>query len=146
MNKKKQKEPIIIYDEYQDEYEFQEVKNFLVNLCEKNYCVLSGSAGTWRGNCDGGAVIESYDRLSDIWNSGYGDLQILDDNGELIFKYIHHDGTDVWHLRRLTDAGVRKFEKLEYNSRPTREIVDTLMNSSHLSKKIRIMKELYDVK
>lgn len=141
MNKKKQKEPIIIYDDYDcQEWDFEWVKSYLVDLLQKNYCVLAGSAGTWRGNCDGGDVIETYDRLTDIWNNGSGSLQIMDDNGELIFKYIHHDGTDMWHLRKLTDGGVRKYEKLLERSTPLRDIVDTLMNSKHLSKKINMAK------
>lgn len=150
MNKKKQKEPIIIYDEYNEydcEYDeeeqsmiFQKVTDYLENLLEKDYCVLAGSVGTWRGNCDGGEVIETYDTLTLIWRRDSGYLQILDDNGELKFKYIHHDGTDMWWLRRLTDAGVRKHEKLLERSRPKREIVDTLINSNHLSKKINLLK------
>lgn len=162
MNKKKQKEPIIVYDSFNeydyeeqyDEYEqyeeeqswiFHKVMSYIKNLFEKNLFVLAGSVVTWRGVIDGGDILETYDRLTLIWCNRSGDLQILDDNGELIFKFTDHDGTSIFHIRRLTDAGVRKYEKLLKRSRPKREFVEILMNSNHLSKKINLLKNVGEV-
>lgn len=81
--------------------------------------VLFGHGGLWDGNHAGGGLIHDFSDLSRVWDN-MDAIRIYDDDGDLVFHAMHHDGTNVWRLRRVTEEGK---EYLKENYLPERILV-----------------------
>ena len=93
-----------------EEYELEKMFN------NGDTYVLRGTCGLWYGTCNAGTIIEKYSDLSKSFGN-YDYIKIYDEmqGGHGIFTYVgyHHDGTNRFQVRKLTDKGLRYLEKHE---------------------------------
>lgn len=113
--------------------------------------LLVGSAGRWNGTFAGGKVLDGFDEVEKAWtHRDYMDIEMYDlcKGGHYEFHVLgkHHDGTDHWAIKELTDRGVEYFEKWESNwddKRTEEEVHQILWNNSHYTKNIEFTKRYY---
>lgn len=95
--------------------------------------VLRGTCGLWYGTSEAGAIIEQYSDLSKSFGN-YDYIKIYDEmqGGHRIFTYVgyHHDGTNRFQVRKLTDKGLRYLEKYE-NNMSSRELHEKLWGKGY---------------
>lgn len=84
------------------------IERNLINDIEQNHFVCSGTLGLWDGTYDGGGVLKN---RSDFFSLLDGYTIIDDEDGRLFVTSIHHDGSNKFELRRLTDLGREYYEK-----------------------------------
>lgn len=87
-----------------DDIAWQDIKLELEILFKNNYFLLTGTCGTWHGDIQGGKFINTVNELLSIIQH-LDDFKIIDRNGHLIIEGSHHDGTDIYELKRLTQKG-----------------------------------------
>lgn len=79
--------------------------------------ILQGSFGTWRGREAGGFTFCSFKELERTWSGNYQKtVKIFDKNGEFNISISHHDGTNHFIVRELTEKGVKYLERHSYMS------------------------------
>lgn len=102
-----------IYDIDADDYsdELDRMKDF---FSDGTY-IIFGSIGRWDGDRTGFDVFCDFD---DAYNKAIKDceyIKIYDVNGHFYIECSHHDGTNFYEIKKLTDAGVNYYENWEYN-------------------------------
>lgn len=82
-----------------------ELRNFFNN--SDDIYILYGSAGLWNGRRAGGFIFYNYDGLQKAWSVNYThETRIYEDkNGVFSIDIYHHDGTNCWEVRKLTEKG-----------------------------------------
>lgn len=91
--------------------------------------LLVGTIETWRGNLDGGFLFTSF---KEMWNKATKNCEyfhIFDKNGHFYIECSHHDGTNFYEIKRLTEKGVEYFDNWNYgtDSRTERYVHNKLM-------------------
>jgi len=72
--------------------------------------ILTGTAGLWDGRKKGGAIIRSYKDLSRAW-AGMDNVKFTDERGVFNIYGYHHDGTNHWQVRKLTERGLKYLKR-----------------------------------
>ena len=103
--------------------------------------VASGSAGLWNGRHRGGKFIADMNELKDTI-SGYDDVKITDENGEIVLYMYHHDGTNILTLREITKKGDTFRYDNEYDMYEE-EIIETIFSNPGYSIKPDIANKVY---
>ena len=101
-------------DEMWYEDAMTEIKGFFDPM--KNY-ILFGSVGRWNGNFRGGEVF-SGENFEKVYREAITDCDYIewtDDNGHLYLKCSHHDGTNHFEIREVTERGEEYFDRWNYN-------------------------------
>lgn len=97
-----------------------------------NMYLIMGTIGTWRGPMKGGFVFSTLNQLRKAWK--YCDyIKIYDVNGHLYIKCSHHDGTNYFEVKMLTEKG-KKYINDIHTGKSNREIHTTIWNSNFFSK------------
>lgn len=90
--------------------EFQFVMAYLTDEIYKRKFIATGSFGLWDGRRSGWLVIENeYDFGGLLEDCTY--VEIADNNGLIEIKASHHDGTNYFTLKELTDHGYETYKK-----------------------------------
>ena len=113
--------------------------------------LLVGSAGRWNGTFAAGKVLDGFDEVEQAWaHRDYMDIEMYDlcKGGHYEFHVLgkHHDGTDHWVIKELTDKGIQYYENWNYNygdKRTEEEVHQILWNNSHYTKNIEFTKRYY---
>lgn len=85
---------------YWDDFSY-ELKNF---FDKGSAWLLVGTLGLWYGKCRGGYIFNTYDEFLDcLKDCGY--WEVIDDNGHLYVNGSHHDGTNCYEIKRVSDFG-----------------------------------------
>lgn len=95
-------------DGYIDEQDYEIVREdfeenilpSIKNQCRNDVLIMAGTVGRWNGNSKGGTVIDVDNLL------GFGDVDevsIEEENGQLIWKGSHHDGTHYMGLYTIPE-------------------------------------------
>ena len=126
----------------QDYGDWLETKIALESIFEKDYYLMTGYCGTWRGRFAGGVFIHS---MSDFMSaiSHLEDIRIIDRNGHLIVEGSHHDGSDSYELKRLTHKGYELADNNYFAH--DRELHKTIMNNNFYSALPHFAKRVYGV-
>lgn len=101
------------YDE--DSFAWDEIKEELDAFFKGKTCIFFGSCGIWDGRHDGGAIGDFWD-LFNIAVSDCDYISITDDGGALFLKASHHDGTNYYQIKVLTDEGEAYFDRWNYGN------------------------------
>ena len=127
---------------FEDDLDWQYVKDELSSMFQTHCYLLTGYCGTWRGNLDGGKFIHS---INDLMNaiSHLDDIRITDHNGHFIIEGSHHDGSDRYELKRLTNKGYLLADR--YYFARDRELHNTIMKNNFYSALPRFGKVIYGV-
>lgn len=110
-------------------------------------CVLvSGTCGTWQGNFAGGKVFHISDKpkysssmLSWILSECGKDCDYfkvgINKSGNLFIQCTHHDGTNYYEVKNITDKGKKAFYDWDYSERfnnlSEQEMHEKLYNSNN---------------
>lgn len=79
-----------------------ELKRFIEDA--DTYFLVRGYVGRWNGRHYGGVLIKCFDDLYKLWDDcDY--LSIYDEGGHLYIKCTHHDGTNFFEVKQLTNKG-----------------------------------------
>ena len=79
----------------------------------KNKVLFAGSVGRWNGNFGGGDIGE----FEDLYYKALKDcdyVKVYDNNGHLYITGSHHDGTNSFEVKVLTDKGEEYYENWNY--------------------------------
>lgn len=106
-------------------YEFEDFFN------DGNF-VLQGTVGRWDGTYGGGYTFETFRGLCKAF-SGCDYVEIYDCNGHLYIDCSHHDGSNHFEIRMLTERG-RDFANRNCDYMDDRTLHTKLMDSSNYSK------------
>ena len=119
--------------------EEHEVNYYECKHGHKHYIVLA-DIGRWNGRFDGGKVIKG------LWQSIYECLEdyneIYQEGKRLKVTAIHHDGTNYFQIRELTDRGYEYWQKHQYDM-SDRELHQRLFKDSHYSHEVSLFNEIY---
>lgn len=141
------KDAALSFIEVSKEEDWNEIRNEFENVLD-GYCVISGRYDThYPGypvpqSGERGAVTRNYREFIDFFKDcDYWTIE--DDDGLLLIKAGHHDGTYTVAVKVLTDAGIEWYEDYEHEGQiDRREEVETLFNSDKYSKKPYLAKKL----
>lgn len=118
--------------------------------CELEKCVnntlntmlLFGSVGTWRGRFAAGTIIDRYNDLVKAWKN-CDNLTVTDKGGRLYINASHHDGTNTYELRELTDKGMDYLHRHECDMNEE-ELHRTLYSNSNYSRNFNYRKKAWN--
>lgn len=86
----------------------EEFKSFFSKF--PNSCwIIRGYVERWNGRFSSGTVFHNYmefERAIGKVSTDCDYLKFYDENGHLFFKCSHHDGTNLFEIRKVTDSGV----------------------------------------
>lgn len=121
-------------DDVRGEIEFYEKENG-----QKQYIVLA-NLGLWNGRFDGGKIING---LWEAISQCFEDFnEIYEEGGKLKVVAHHHDGTNYFEIKELTERGEEYSERHKWDM-SDRELHQKLFNDSHYSRNVKVFKENY---
>lgn len=95
--------------DFDSEENWSMTMELLGQFMDRKRFILFGTFGSWRGNIPAGQVVEDVSGLSGAWKDcDY--IRIADVGGHLFIQCSHHDGTNKYELRELTEAGCKYAE------------------------------------
>lgn len=92
----------------------------LVSFFEDGTWIAFGTVGRWDGTFDAGVTFGEFDK-KDFKDVLYGItkccdyVEIFDTNGHFYLQCHHHDGTNSFEIKRVTDTGEKYLENWENN-------------------------------
>lgn len=105
----------------------------------KSYVVLA-QLGLWHGPAAGGKIIHG---LTSVIQECFEDINCLYVDGKrLKISASHHDGTNTFEIKELTDKGSDYAGRHDYDTEP-RELHAKLFSSSNYSREVKLFADLY---
>lgn len=107
-----------------------ELKKFFDGIDEMG--ILFGNIGRWNGVSSGFNTFRGED-FEDVFRDAITDcdyIKVWDENGHLYIECSHHDGTNCYEVKRLTERGKVYFENWNYaydDKRTSRYVLDQLV-------------------
>ena len=109
------------YINYCSEERQLDIEDFFTNIAHAKVwdCVVTGIVGRWNGNFE----IEpkrfaSLEKAVNACFDGVDDVIVTLENGEIRIEGYHHDGTNKFTVRKLSDMGVAAFEGDVFEDNP----------------------------
>lgn len=116
-----------------------EIKYYEGAFGKKEY-LISATLELWNGKAKGGKIITG---LWDAITQCFEDYnEIYEEGGMLKVTACHHDGTNFFKIKELTEKGEKFAERHKYDM-SDRELHEKLFNNSHYSRNVRAFKEIY---
>ena len=134
----------LIYEEIgeQNSINWYDFLTELKKALKDGYYLLTGKVGRWNGTFDGGKFITTVNELlSSISHLDY--ITITDENGHLKIEGSHHDGSDSYELKKLTNKGIEYAER--HGFARDRSLHKTIMENNLFSKLPRLAKQINGV-
>lgn len=92
-------------------YYFDDEKDMMQNFFDGKMLIVCGNVGRWNGNFAAGKVI-TFDDIWKCWeNCDY--ISIYDEGGHFYIRSSHHDGTNLFEVKILTDKGAEIYDRWE---------------------------------
>ena len=122
-----------IWDELNDEdnINWKEEKYELLKFFDDGSTwILRGTNGRWDGSHEAGTIFTDF---MEMFNKAMKDcdyVKLYDENGHFYFQCSHHDGTNCYEIKKLTENGIKYLENCEYDwndKRSERYIHDQIM-------------------
>lgn len=124
--------------EYLDDV-ISEIEHYEAIHGKKKY-VIRARLGLWNGTFDGGKVVCG---LANVIHECFEDFNSIYVDGRCLkISASHHDGTNTFEIKELTDKGVTYVERHDYDTEP-RELHAKLFGSSNYSREVKLFAELY---
>lgn len=77
--------------------------------------ILQGTCGCWNGNHKVGMIFEDFEEMLNKAAKDCDYIHLYDKNGHLYLKCSHHDGTNYYEIKKVTDRGVEYLANWEDN-------------------------------
>lgn len=123
------------------DYMMAEIRYHEQEFGEKTY-VIKARIGTWRGTFDAGKVVIGMRNVIRACCKDCDYITIFYKNNQFKIVGHHHDGTNTFVIRELTDKGCDYFDRNNYDQ-TDREMHNHLFNSHRWSKMVSIFPEIY---
>ena len=108
---------------------------------EQGTYLVIASLGLWNGSFDGGKIIDGY--LSEAIGACFEDYnKVYWQDKNLKVKAIHHDGTNHFVIKKLTDRGI-EFYNNHYYDYDDRTMHQKLFKDAHYSHSVDFFAKLY---
>ena len=98
------------------EIESERLKNFF-DYGEDTTWLLCGSAGLYDGSFAGGFTFKNFSEMFRRATKDCDYWRFWDENGHFYGKCTHHDGTNVFEIKKVSKAGANLIENWEYADR-----------------------------
>lgn len=115
---------------FQDSIYWEDCKETLRDFFDgDSKWLLQGHVELWHGTYGGGFVFTSFDQM---WHKTTVDCEffkLYDVNGHFYLKCSHHDGTNLYEIRKLTEKGIAYYERWEdshYDKRSEKDVHNML--------------------
>lgn len=98
-----------------DREEWEETKAQLDKYFEGKTVIYFGSVGHWDGLHQGGKVGD----FEELFYKAVKDcdyIKIEDNNGALLLTCSHHDGTNIFEIKEVTEKGIDYFDRWQYGT------------------------------
>lgn len=97
----------------EDSFDWDSTWTELKNFFEGKTVIFLGMVGLWTGCAPAGEVGD----FKELFNSAIKDcdyVKFYDENGHLSLKCSHHDGTNVFEIKVLTEKGIDYLDRWQY--------------------------------
>lgn len=75
--------------------------------------ILQGNVGRWNGAFRGGFIFDNFMEMFYKAAKDCDYIKFYDINGHFYFMCSHHDGTNLFEIKKVTDAGIAYYERWE---------------------------------
>ena len=131
-----------VWDTIRD-YEEEDWRNAidtLKDLCGDNKVIAYGSCGTWRGNFDASKMFDNIEKAihTCVDDCDYIEIKV-NAVGNIAVRATHHDGTNSFEIRVVTEKGENYFDKWNYSDTTTMteyQVLEKIFGSKVYSKKV----------
>ena len=102
---------------FQDSLNWQDENERLTDFFTGHgFFLIRGFVGRWNGNFAAGAVFDNWKSMFYDATKDCDYVKIWDENGHFYLKCSHHDGTNLYEIKRLSAAGYSFIDNWEYIS------------------------------
>ena len=122
--------------------EWDDFKADMEYVLKTDTFLLTGTCGRWDGPAEGGKFILKFEDLADCIRH-LDRIKVYDENGHFFISGYHHDGSDHYELRRLTNKGFEFADKNYFAH--DRALHTTIMTNNLFSGLPRLAERLYGV-
>lgn len=101
--------------------------------------IVCGSCGTWRGKFDAMNIFDNIEKALYACVKDCDYIKIEVEGRKVKVKSSHHDGTNYFEIKKVTDKGKRLYDNWNYQDSPCNndlseyEILEKIWNNSHYS-------------
>ncbi len=134
----------LVWDEmnFQLETEYGDFTQELDRFLNGGVFLIQGVCGRWDGPCACGRFVRNYEDIrSGIEHLDH--IKFFEVNGHFYIEGSHHDGSDKYELKQLTDKGIAIAERHWFAH--DRELHNKIMQNRKYSKLPRIAHAIYGV-
>lgn len=101
---------------FEDETNWTEELERLIDFFNDSIWILVGRVGKWNGTFDAGYVFTDFKKMFYKANKDCVYWKFWDENGHLYYKCTHHDGTNCFEIKKLTDKGEEYLDNWAYGT------------------------------
>lgn len=134
-------------DQIWEEWDFQNEVNWENIEVEVKFCnergsyLVVGTLGLWRGPAEGGKIIDGY--LTDVLKQCFEDYNcVYWQDKNLKVEATHHDGTNHFIIKKLTDRGI-EFYNNHYYDYDDRTLHQKLFRDAHYTHSVDFFARIY---
>ena len=127
-------------ESYWDDFSY-ELKHFFE---KSNAWLLTGSIGRWDGDCRGGYIFNTFEEFCRCFKDcDY--IEITDDKGHLEVKCSHHDGTNFYEVKRVSDFGCDWYDNHSWDMNEE-ELHTKMWNNNFMTSLPHFARDVYGCK
>lgn len=109
-----------------------------------NAWLLTGSIGRWDGNYRGGYIFNTFEEFCEcLKDCDY--IEITDNKGHLEVKCSHHDGTNFYEVKRVSDFGCEYFDTHSWEL-SLEEVFTKMWNNNFMTSLPHFARDVYGCK
>ena len=98
-----------------DEYDWEDAKITLTDFFDGETWILRGTNGLWYGRVEAGTIFTDFMEIFYKATKDCDYINIYDENGHFYLECSHHDGTNCYEIKKVTDKGIAYLENWENN-------------------------------
>jgi hypothetical protein len=101
--------------DFQNEINWEDAQGALTDFFDGENWILFGYTGRWDGNYKAGCVFDDFMKMFYTAAKDCDYVKFWDENGHFYLMCSHHDGTNTYEIRKITDRGSEYLKNWEYN-------------------------------
>ena len=134
----------MVWDSIRDmeDEDWRNCKHELRDIFGDNKVIVSGAAGTWQGNFDAAKLFNDIESAVTACIKDCDYIEVVQLPNRLIkVRSSHHDGTNVFYIKILTERGWTLYDNWDFGCRTKfanlteYQILEKIWNDSHYSKR-----------
>lgn len=114
----------------------------------RGFWLVRGVVERWNGKSAGGMVFDDFEKMLYTVGKDCDFFKLWDEGGHFYIRCSHHDGTNIFEVKRLSPAGYRFIDNWSYNWQDPRteaQIHDIVWKSNFLSALPHYAREVFGV-